>query len=315
MVVKPVTVEALRQRVTNQIENRKEFIATEDYVGPDRRKDQRELAEDDLASVEVPNTLRHAATGDEAAAPTEERVKETLRNLSTQKFYHLSKKISRVAAQQRDFLEGKTESADCASAIQDISAALAEIDEIIGEQELRSVEQVVASTRRALDDIKACNGSVTPRHFELLHAHGGSVTVVLQESEDAAGTLVKQLEKTVTVVKTKPDAPQKPTKAPAKEAEAAKPNGEVKAETEGDKKADAKKKADPAPKKTAPRPKSAPQATESAENGKHSLKVRLQAWWDGVDPGEVAAKAQKQTHRLKRLALFSDAGRRTPAFA
>ncbi len=84
MVVKPVTAQALRQRVLNQIENRKEFIATDDYVGPDRRADTRELTDDDPAAIEVPNSLRHAATGDESAALTEERVKETLRSLSVQ---------------------------------------------------------------------------------------------------------------------------------------------------------------------------------------------------------------------------------------
>ena len=134
---------------------------------------------------------------------------------------------------------------------------------------------MVASTRRALDDIKACTGSVTPRHFELLHAHGGSVTVVLQQSEETAGALVKQLEKAVTVIKTKPDGPQKPAKAPAKEAD---------------------RTPDKAPQPTAPPPPPLTKAANPARpetNDKHPLKVRLRAWWDGVDPGDVGSKAQK----------------------
>jgi DNA-binding response OmpR family regulator len=51
MVVKPVTARALRERVVNQIENRKEFIATDDYVGPDRRADDRELTDQDPAAI------------------------------------------------------------------------------------------------------------------------------------------------------------------------------------------------------------------------------------------------------------------------
>ena len=133
MVIKPVTAKALRQRVVNQIENRKEFIATDDYVGPDRRADTRELTEDDVAAIRVPNSLRHAATGDESAAPTEERIKETLRNLSIQKFYHLSAKIAVTAERQRDLAADSTKSVDCASAMQDIAETLAEIDVIIGE--------------------------------------------------------------------------------------------------------------------------------------------------------------------------------------
>jgi hypothetical protein len=142
-----VTARALRERVVNQIENRKEFIATDDYVGPDRRADERELTEDDPAAIEVPNSLRHAATGDESAALSEERVQETLRNLSVQKFFYLSQKVARVAGGQRDLLAGDADDGDCSAAVREIAETLAEIDQIIGEQDFRSVTQVVASTR------------------------------------------------------------------------------------------------------------------------------------------------------------------------
>ena len=277
MVVKPVTVEALRLRVTNQIENRKEFIATDDYVGPDRRRDQRELTEEDLASIEVPNTLRHTATGDESSALTEERVQETLRSLSTQKFYHLSKKVSRIAEHQKNTLKGNSGGTDCAKAIEEISKALTEIDEIIGEQNFRGVEQVVASTRRALNDIKASKGEVTKRHFELLQAHGGSVTVVLQESEDTAGALVTQLEKAVTAVRgDSEDADRPEEKAEAEKPKESKENG-----------ASAQQQASKAPPKR-PAKKRAP-----AAKGKHSLSTRLQAWWEGEDPQQFDSKTRK----------------------
>lgn len=221
MVVKPVTAKALTQRVVNQIENRKEFIATDDYVGPDRRADDRELTDDDLAAIEVPNSLRHKATGDESAALSEDRIKDTMRNLSAQKFVHLSAKIGRIAAQQRDLLASNAASADHETAVKEITAALAEIDEIATEQAFKSVGQVVASTRRALDEIKSDGGGVNPRHFELLQVHGGSIGVVLKESDESAGILVTQLEKAVSAVKADPLGPKK--EEPAKPEEQAKP--------------------------------------------------------------------------------------------
>ena len=268
MVVKPVTARALRQRVVNQIENRKEFIATDDYVGPDRRAENRELTEDDLASIKVPNSLRHAATGDESAAPSEERIRETLRNLSIQKFYHLSSKIGRVAGQQRDLLVSRAKSVDCGLAMQEISMALAEIDEIIGEQSFKSVAQVVASTRQALVEVKACSGQVTPRHLELLCAHGRSIGVVLQESDESAGVLVSALEKAVSVVKANPCGP-----AAAK----------VDSRPEANAAARAGKPPSPAP-QPAPPP---------AEPLKAPLKTRLKAWWNGVDPESTEAGADR----------------------
>ena len=267
MVVKPITAQALRQRIVNQIEHRKEFIATDDYVGPDRRAEKRELTEDDPASIQVPNSLRYAATGDEAAAPSEERVQETLRNLSVQKFYHLSQKISRIAGAQGELLAGEAGGGGGATAIHEISEALADIDEIIGEQAFQSVAQVVASTRAVLEDIKASGDTVTARHFDLLQAHGGSIGVVLQESDESAGVLVGALEKAVSAVKANPCGP--------------------KAAGDGAGAAAAKSNHGPNP---------GPVAAESQpvpgdDDVNIPLKVRLKAWWDGTDPQDLAAGA------------------------
>jgi DNA-binding response OmpR family regulator len=285
MVVKPVTAQVLRQRILNQIENRKEFIATEDYVGPDRRADTRELTDDDPAAIKVPNSLRHSATGDESAALTDERIKETLRSLSVQKFYHLSRKISSIAGQQRDLLAGDADSVDCSAAVQEIAATLAEIDGIIGEQGFKSVGLVVASTRQALEDIKADGEALDARHFDLLHAHGDSVAVVLKESDETAGVLVSALEKAVSVVKASPD----PLSAPENEGDA--PEGDA-AVQEGA----AAEVEPPAPSKEAqppPTPKPAPQPAPPAESAGIPLMVRFKAWWDGVDPQDIMARTAK----------------------
>ncbi len=255
MAVKPVTARALRERVINQIENRKEFIATDDYLGPDRRADDRELTKDDPAAIEVPNSLRHAATSDESAALSEERIRETLRSLSVQKFYYLSQKVARIAGGQRDLMASDTKDGACAAAAHEIAATLAEIDEIIGEQDFKSVTQVVASTRQALADIEACGDKVTARHFDLLHAHGASIGVVLKESDETAGALVSALEKAVTVVK-----------------------GGVRA-------AGAKAGRDAGGE--------APDTAVSESPAKISFKIRFKAWWEGVDPAEMSAGARR----------------------
>ena len=272
MVIKPVTPMALSERIINQIENRKDFIATDDYVGPDRRADVRELTEDDPAAIPVPNSLRHAATGDESAAPSEARIQETLRSLSVQKFFHLSQKVARIAGSQRDLLTIDAEEEDSFAATQEIVATLAEVDAIIGEQDFKSVSQVVASTRQALAEIEACGDKVTARHFDLLHVHGGSIGVVLKESDESAGALVGALEKAVAVVKGDEDAAEA-------RAELDRGRGEPTA-------------AAPQPAPTAsPVPNDAGKAT--APPGKLSFKIRFIAWWEGVDPAQIAARAPK----------------------
>ncbi len=271
MVVKPVTAQALRERVVNQIENRKEFVATADYVGPDRRADTRALTDDDPAAIEVPNSLRYAATGDESAAPSEERIQETLRNLTVQKFFHLSQEVARIAGGQRDLLASDADDGDCSAAVKEIAATLVEIDEIIGEQDFKSVTQVVASTREALADIEACGDKITARHFDLLHAHGGSIGVVLKESDESAGMLLSALEKAVTVVK----------------------GGEGAADAKAELEAGGERPGAPPP-QTAPQPEPAgsvaPARSAAPETpAKIPFKVRFKAWWEGVDPSGIGS--------------------------
>jgi DNA-binding response OmpR family regulator len=264
MVVKPISSLALQQRIVTQIDSRKEFIATDDYLGPDRRAEIRDLDESDLLSIVVPNGLRFAATGDAAAAPSDDRIQETLQSLSIQKFYHLSQKIARISGQQRDLMDRSKKAVDSAWAVQEISEALVDIDALIGQQDFHSVTQIVTSARQALADIQACGENATPKNFDLLSAHGHSIGAVLKESAETAGALVSALERAVSVIGAEPSAP-------AAEPAAAAPEAPSEPSSSAD--------SEPSP--------------ESAGSGAPaSFKVRLRAWWNGVDPQELEAAEQ-----------------------
>jgi len=255
MVVKPISVLALQQRIVTQIDARKEFIATDDYLGPDRRAEVRDLDDADLVSIVVPNALRFAATGDAAAAPSTERIQETLHNLSIQKFYHLAQKIARIAGQQRDLMERSKKIVDTAWAVQEVSGTLVEIDALVGKEEFQIVSLVVASARQALADIQARGEKATPKQFELLHAHGHSIGAVLKENADTAGVLVSALEQAVSAIRAEPGAP---AAAPAE-----------------------------MPPEPPPAIEPGPEPEAAGPGAPASFRVRLRAWWNGVDPGEV----------------------------
>ena len=266
MVVKPVSTMALRQRIVTQIDGRKEFIATDDYLGPDRRAEARDLDDADLVSIVVPNALRFTATGDASAAPSAERIQETLHNLSIQKFYHLSQKIARIAGKQRDLMERSKKVVDTAWAVQEVSGSLVAIDALVGTQDFQSVAQVVASARQALAVIRACGEKVTPKHFDLLHAHGHSIGAVLKENADTAGVLVSALEKAVSAIEAEPGAP-----AVAPAASAASPEASL---------------------EPLPAPDSGPEPEADGPNVPASFRVRLRAWWNGIDPQDVGATTE-----------------------
>lgn len=61
ILVKPISVGLIVERVLHLIENRKKFAITSDYIGPDRRSAKRSEGDDSL--VDVPNPLALKANG------------------------------------------------------------------------------------------------------------------------------------------------------------------------------------------------------------------------------------------------------------
>ena len=200
VVMKPVSPKILRDRVTNLIKNRKDFVVTSEYVGPDRRSGDREPGENDLPTIKVPNSLRYATTKDESAAVDPDVVAEIMRSLFAQKIFRLATDISEIGAELHqnrldwpdvplpDFVVSK------------IGRMLAEIEALIGEHNFKSIMQISKSTRGILDGIVAAGGSPEARQVELLHLHGQAIAVTLRKSDEAGGALADALREAAMVV-------------------------------------------------------------------------------------------------------------------
>ena len=277
LIVKPVTNRSLRDRVNRQIEERKDFIATEDYVGPDRRPEDREPSDEDLVAIEVPNSLRHVVTGDESAALNEDRIKETMHALSAQKFFHLSRKIDSLAAGAESVLSKGVDFPLLGGCVETISASLDEIEAIMSDQDFSGVAEVVASAREALACLQEAGEGITARHFSLLKVHGQSITATLKESEAASGVLVTELERAVRSLA-------------APDAEAPAPAAEEKASDETEEEAEAQGPVE----EPAPQEPAAEEPSEPAKQEKLPFKIRFLAWWEGVEPSEILAPANAE---------------------
>ncbi|WP_044558562.1 response regulator transcription factor [Azospirillum sp. B4] len=62
ILVKPYSPKQVQDRLVNLVENRKKFVVTSDYIGPDRRRSPREGQVVQL--IDVPNPLRLKCTGE-----------------------------------------------------------------------------------------------------------------------------------------------------------------------------------------------------------------------------------------------------------
>ncbi len=66
LLVKPISPQQLVDRIKVLTENRKPFVVTSDYIGPDRRKDVSRGS--DIPLIEVPNTLSAKISGEKVDA-------------------------------------------------------------------------------------------------------------------------------------------------------------------------------------------------------------------------------------------------------
>jgi CheY-like chemotaxis protein len=200
IVMKPVSPTILRERVTALIEDRKDFVVTADYVGPDRRATKRPPSANDLPMVKVPNSLRYVAMHDESASINPDVVAETVRSLCAQKIYRLASEIGEIAAGLHVQCTVVPEAPLPKVALGKVEQMLGQIEEIIGEHRFESVSQIAKSTRVILDGIAATHPTADRRQVEILHLHGQAIAVTLKESDESAGVLVSALSEAAMVV-------------------------------------------------------------------------------------------------------------------
>ena len=87
----PFSTAQMGQRINNLVHDRKPFVVTEDYFGPDRRATN--LLRNDPTSIVVPNALRAHALADRSAAPNVERIEDTFAQLRRLKIRNLARRI------------------------------------------------------------------------------------------------------------------------------------------------------------------------------------------------------------------------------
>ena len=61
LLAKPLSAAQVMERISDLIRERKPFVVTSDYIGPDRRKEAKRKS--DISMMEVPNSLKVKATG------------------------------------------------------------------------------------------------------------------------------------------------------------------------------------------------------------------------------------------------------------
>lgn len=192
IVAKPLSPKLLHDRVVNLIYNRKDFVVTPDYVGPDRGQHTRRDSEDELPLLKVPNQLRQAALR-EGECQQEGETGNSVRSLCMQQIYRLAGEISESARKLKAGRAPKGEGAAVNGALTRMADMLKQIDSLAAEQRFQGIPEISSSIRQILDRIAAAGGCAQARQFELLELHGQAIMITLRESDESVGVLVSAL--------------------------------------------------------------------------------------------------------------------------
>lgn len=202
IVSMPVSVRFLKQRIDNLINNRKRFVATDDYVGPVRGAGTPCDADQEKVNgqnFEVPNSLRHKATGDETAAAGKDVIENANFLITRHRLSRLTTEVSELAAWAREQAakgQGKDASAEIVARMTRLVNQVGSHIDVQGDGNLA----VLADSMHRVVGLIAQSAGPAHRLWGILELSGQAMSAILADREGASDLVIAALDKAMAVI-------------------------------------------------------------------------------------------------------------------
>ena len=113
LLVKPLSVDLLLDRLTYLAKSRKPFVVTHDYIGPDRRKEPRPGEGQKTELIEVPNPLRAKALGNGDLSSLQRMIDGATKRLNEEKMRRYAVQIGFLVNRVTSFFNGSGTREEC----------------------------------------------------------------------------------------------------------------------------------------------------------------------------------------------------------
>lgn len=197
LIAKPISPKILSERTTNLVRNRKEFVVTTSYIGPDRRGKER-LIEGDLDSIKVPNSLRHKATGDKEAVADTQALDIMQHQVNMHRIFRIAKEI----CGECEMLENEFEVGGNGQApswnYRDMAEKINSVKQMIATEKVEILEPIGDSMQSIVKTMYASE-QATAKHFAILRLHGEAIGEAIKDERAAAKLIAKALLQTVEI--------------------------------------------------------------------------------------------------------------------
>lgn len=151
LVARPISTRMLGDRIKFQIDRRKGFVVTYNYIGPDRRRD---LARPGVTAIQVPNTLKIRAAEGLPAAEANQRIRNALEEgKETLSGAKLKRDVIQLCVQWR-LLERQTPGTrEYFDIAERVGLAASQVKERLGDEGVENAAELCASIEQAVETI------------------------------------------------------------------------------------------------------------------------------------------------------------------
>lgn len=182
LLLKPMSVDFVQSRITNLVHQRKPFVATPNYIGPDRRTG-RSIETSEVPLLEVPNTLKLCAT-DAPPLSSEEMAEATAqasRGIGVQQVARFAVHLRNMAAKLAGEMAETNDKMWIPSPRQ-LTTMLRAMREQLDAQ---MYSDLVVMLDSAEEHLKKLDGRApTAKQIELLRLHSDGVFAALRENNE-----------------------------------------------------------------------------------------------------------------------------------
>jgi len=199
VVTKPVSVKALNDRIDNLVSNRKDFVVTTSYIGPERRSKERQRP-GDLPTLKVPNSLRAKGTGDVSALATSAHIGDCMHTVKLHQAYRVANRTAGKLVELIHRSETHPEDAIPRHHLRELEASVNDLVRRIHADELTQLAGIAVSMANVMQYVL---NSIIPnrRQLEILRLHCQAVRAMVQEDADASKLVTRALETAATVLR------------------------------------------------------------------------------------------------------------------
>jgi len=192
LVRKPVSARLLAERITNLVHNRKDFVATPEYVGPQRARGPGAQA-DAAHEVVVPNSLREKSTGEGSARIPEKAVKRASQVVNLRRLHGLANEIGGLASEVENALAAGANHDQMREPCQRIAELCDRFNDLAGASKMPNLVQLAVSLANLTQIV---NGVFAPhrRQIEILRLHAQAIAAATRGDVGAINAVASALD-------------------------------------------------------------------------------------------------------------------------